>query len=81
MSQYIIQVTEIYRVDSEHEAEELIKDLRRQFTVSKYNCEHKEKKVKGEVVDEWYKVTVVKQFNDEKEPEKQYDITYQVKEF
>lgn len=65
---YLIETTEVYRVESEDEAKAVIEDAKRKSSVVKYNCAYKEKKSKGEVVDSWYKVTIVKKWDDEKEP-------------
>ena len=68
---YLINVTEVYRVDSEQEVEQLIASAKADdnFNLVKYNREYKQKKAKGEVVDDWYKVTLVKNFGDEKDPD------------
>lgn len=70
MKEYLIQTTEMYRVDSESAAAELINTAKtdKNFALVKYNCEHKEKKAKGEIVDSWQRVTLTKAFTDEKEP-------------
>lgn len=80
MSKYLIQTTEVYRVDSEPEVERLIAEAKEDatFSVVKYNCEHKERKQKGEVIDDYYKVSIVKGFTSEKEPETQVVISYEV---
>ena len=65
---YLIETTEIYRVDSEDEAKELIEGAKCTSTVAKYSCIYKEKKTKGEVVDSWYRVSITKKWDDEKEP-------------
>jgi hypothetical protein len=79
MSKYLISVQEIYRADSETEATALIADAKNssEFVLAKYNCEHKERKAKGELIDEWYKVTLNKHFTDEKEPDRQVEIFYE----
>ena len=79
MAKYLITTTEIYRVDDEIEVQNLIEEAKHDpmCTLIKYNREYKEKKSKGEVVDEWYKVTLVKSFNDEKEPERRINISYE----
>ena len=76
---YLVNVTEIYRVDSESEVESLIAEAKADdsFTLVKYNREYKEKKSKGDVIDSWYKVTLVKNFNDEKDPDRIVEITYE----
>lgn len=65
---YLIETTEIYRVDSEDEAKELVEEAKRTSTVAKYSCVYKEKKAKGEIVDSWYRVSITKKWDDEKEP-------------
>ena len=79
---YLIQTTEVFRVDSEEEAQELIKAAKENnmYALKKYNCEYKEKKSKGEVVDDWYKVTLTKCFNEEKEPIVVASVEYQLGE-
>ena len=73
---YLIETTEVYRVDSEDEAKALIEDAKRTSTLKKYNCVSKERKQKGEVVDSWYQVSLKKVFTDEKEPEFSCKVTY-----
>lgn len=70
MSKYLIRTTEVYRADSENEAKLFIEEQKKnpEYELTKYATERKEKKIKGEVVDAWYRVTLVKEFNDEKEP-------------
>lgn len=79
---YLIKTVETYRVSNEAEAKQLIEDAKRdrKFTLSKYLSEKKDKKVKGEIVDEWVRVTLTKLFNDEKEPCNYVDITYDVEQ-
>ena len=80
MSKYLIQTTEVYRVDTEIEVENLIAEAKEEtiFDVVKYNCEHKERKQKGDVVDDYYKVSIVKSFTLEKEPDRQVLINYEI---
>lgn len=80
MSKYLIQTTEVYRVDSEPEVENLIAEAKEDttFDVIKYNCEHKERKSKGDIVDDYYKVSIIKGFTSEKEPETQVLISYEI---
>lgn len=75
---YLIETTEVYRVDQESEAKDLIETAKqgKEYTLKKYSSQYKEKKSKGEIVDAWYKVTLVKEFNSEKEPETQYEVSY-----
>lgn len=75
---YLLETTENYRVDSEAEAKELIENAKAggNYILKKYSSQYKERKQKGEVIDAWYKVTLVKEFNSEKEPYSQVGIVY-----
>ena len=77
---YLITTTEVYRVQTEAEVKELIAEAKAdgRFEVSKYTSEAKAKKVKGEIVEEWFRVTITKIFNDEKEPSAEVSIEYEV---
>jgi uncharacterized protein Veg len=46
--------------------------------LTKYNCEKKERKKKGEVIDSYFKVSLVKSFNDEKDPITDITVSYEV---
>lgn len=76
---YLTKVTEIYRVDTETEVAKMIEEAKNspQYILSKYSSQAKEKKVKGEVVDSWYLLTLVKSFNDEKEPTDEVIVSYE----
>lgn len=80
MARYLITTCETFRVDSEAECEQIINDAKQDstFELTKYNCEAKDVKVKGEVVDTFFKVTLTKNFTDMKEPAFQTEITYEV---
>ena len=82
MSKYLVSVTENYRVDSEPEVEAMLEEAKNDntFILSKYTSTFKEKKQKGEVVDSWYKVSLTKTFTDEKEPDRQVNISYDSQE-
>jgi len=79
MTKYLTQVTETYRVDSEADATAMIEEAKKDsnFVLSKYSCIHKERKAKGEIVDEWFRLILVKDFNDEKEPTDFVTISYE----
>ena len=79
MSKYLVSVQEVYRADTETEATRLIEEAKEssEFILAKYNCEHKERKAKGEVIDEYWKVSLHKSFTSEKEPERQVEIFYE----
>lgn len=78
MSAYLIKVTEQYRCDSEAEARDLIEKAKRndQYLVTKSSSEIKTLKAKGEIIQEWRRVTITKEFTSEKEPEKQMTVEY-----
>ena len=80
MSKYLIQTTEVYRADSEIEAQEIIGAAKAaaEYTLTKYSSEKKEVKAKGEVVDEYYKISLTKAFTDIKDPEIQVDVIYEI---
>lgn len=80
MARYLIQTTEVYRVDSEAEAKALIEEVKEEgiSNLKKYNCEYKNQKAKGEIIQEWYRVTLTKAFTDEKEPTESVTINYEV---
>ena len=74
---HLLEVTENYRVDTDAEAKQLIEDAKGgKALIKKSTSQYKERKAKGEVIDAWYKVTIVKVFNDEKEPTAQIGIYY-----
>ena len=71
MSKYLVSTTETYRVDTESEATRAIEEAKQDgsYVLGKYTSEHKERKSKGEVIDEWRRVLITKEFCDEKEPD------------
>ena len=77
---YLLNVVETYRVADDNEAKALIEEAKkdRNYTLSKYVSQQKEKKVKGEVEDTWTKVTLTKVFTEEKEPECLASVSYNV---
>ena len=76
---YLVSVQETYRVDEEEEVEAIIEAAKRdsRYELAKYTREFKVKKQKGEIVDSWYKVTLNKHFNDEKEPDHFVEVKYE----
>lgn len=78
MSRYLISTTEIYRTDSEAEAQNLIAEAKadKNYTLTKYSTEQKDIKMKGEVVETYCKVQLVKVFTDIKEPDTIATVTY-----
>ena len=79
---YLTKVVETYRIGSEKEVEAFLKELKadNRFTVAKYSSTKKEKKSKGEVIDEWIRFEVTKLFNEEAEPTHDVDIDYEIRE-
>ncbi len=67
---YLIKTTEQYRCSNEEEAAKLIEDAKNatEYEVTKHSTEVKTLKQKGEIVDEWQRVTITKIFSEEKEP-------------
>jgi hypothetical protein len=56
-----IKKVDSYRVDTEEEAKNLLEDLRSKsagYELTKHEVKMKTKKVKGEIVDSWYVLTV-----------------------
>lgn len=80
MNKYLVSATEVYRVDNEESAAALIDEAKAEtkYILAKYSSVKKEKKAKGEIVDEWYQVALVKKFNDEKDPISNIDVNYEV---
>lgn len=69
MSKKLISVTETYRLDDEIEVENFLKELKEDvgFELAKYSSIKKEKKRKGEIVDEWIRFTATKVYGKESE--------------
>lgn len=67
---FLIQTTEIFRCDSEQEAETFLKDMKKDknYEITSSTVAKKEVKQKGEVVDSYIKLTVKKVYNEEKDP-------------
>ena len=80
MSKYLVSTTETYRVDTESEAARAIEEAKQDgsYVLGKYTSEHKERKSKGEVIDEYWKLTLTKLFNDIKEPNSIVNVDYEV---
>lgn len=68
---FLLKTQEVYRFDSDAEATAFIEEEKENplWIIKKSNVELKEIKSKGEVIDSYYKVTIDKIFNNEKEPE------------
>jgi hypothetical protein len=77
---HLIYTTEVYRVDDMDAVDSLREDVEAdgRYAVSSFTYKAKCKKEKGEIVDEWYQVSVKKIFNDEKDPMSAVDVHYEV---
>lgn len=77
---HLIYTTEVYRVDDMDAVDDLRESVEAdgRYAVSSFTYKAKSKKEKGEVVDEWYQVSVKKIFNDEKDPISAVDVRYEV---
>lgn len=80
MSKYLVSTVETYRVDTETEATKVIEEAKQDnaYVLGKYTSEHKERKSKGEVIDEYWKLSLTKIFNDIKEADTPITINYEV---
>ena len=83
MAKYLIKTTEEHRADTEFEATELINSAKAdsRYILSKYSSVKKERKQKGEIIDEYYLVTLVKVFDDAKEPCGEASVEYKIGAF
>ena len=80
MSKYLVSTVETYRVDTEAEAAKAIEEAKNNgsYVLGKYTSEHKERKSKGEVIDEYWKLSLTKLFNDIKEADTLVTVNYEV---
>lgn len=83
MAKYLIKTTEEHRADNESEVTELINAAKAdgRYLLSKYSSVKKERKQKGEIVDEYFIVTLVKVFDDAKDPQGEASVEYKVGAF
>lgn len=79
---YLIKTVETWRVPSEDAAKRLIEESRsnRDFLLSKSSSEYKCTKKGGEIVEDWYRVTLTKEFTNEKAPDSTVSVSYSVEE-
>lgn len=77
---YLCKSSDEYHINTEEQAKAFIEEAKSssEFQLKKYLCEYKEIKSKGEVIDTYYKVTLVKEFNDIKEPMYNINIEYNI---
>ena len=83
MGKYLIKTTEEHRADSELEVTELINAAKadNRYLLSKYSSVKKERKQKGEIIDEYYIVTLVKVFDDPRDPQGEASVEYKIGAF
>ena len=80
MTKYLVNTTEVYRVDTMAAVEALQAAVKAdsRYEVASFTYKAKNKKLKGEIIDEWYQVSVKKIFNDEKNPYTEVSVDYEV---
>lgn len=83
MAKYLIKTTEEHRADTEAEAAALINAAKSdgRYILSKYSSVKKERKAKGEIIDEYFIVTLVKVFDDPKDPCGEAVVEYKIGAF
>lgn len=59
---YLIETTEVYRADTQEEAEALIEEAKATGVLAKYSYIYKEKKSKGEVIDNAFLIQLHKKY-------------------
>lgn len=77
---YLIGTTEVYRVDTEEEENDL-RELAYSspyYEVADFRARPKVRKSKGEIVDEWREVTIKTAITDETEPDRRLRVKYEV---
>ena len=75
---YLVKATETYRVDSDAEVLNMINAAKEsaQWEFEGHTSKKKQIKQKGQVVEEYYLLTLTKSFNDEKDPTDDIEISY-----
>lgn len=76
---YLTKVVETYRLPNEAAVETFLQELKadNNFEVAKYSSTKRQKKSKGEIIDEWIRFEVTKLFNDEQEADREIQIRYE----
>ena len=77
---YLINTTEVFRVSTIEEVEALQEEVKTdgRYDLASFSYKYKCQKQKGEIIDEWYQVSIKKTFNDEKDPCTNVSVTYGV---
>ena len=76
----MVNTTEVLRVGSIEEVEALQEEVKTdgRCELASFSYKYKCTKQKGEIIDEWYQVSIKKVFNEEKDPCTVVDIGYEV---
>ena len=66
---FLMKQTDVYKVDTEEEAMNLIEEfknnqLTESYTVTKSSYVLKTRKSKGEIIDQWFVVSIERSFNE-----------------
>lgn len=79
MSKYLAKTVETYRVNTEEEVKAVLEEFKMDsmYELKKAAYEKKEVKEKGEIVDEFWVLTVTKLFNDLKLPDRAITVKYE----
>lgn len=77
---YLVNTTEVFRVGTIEEVEALQEEVKTdgRYDLASFSFKYKCTKQKGEIIDEWYQVTVKKGFNEEKDPCTVVEISYDI---
>lgn len=77
---YLVNATEVFRVGSIEEVEALQEEVKTdgRYELASFSYKYKCTKQKGDIIDEWYQVTIKKVFNEEKDPCTVVEIGYEV---
>ena len=80
MMKYLVSTTEVYRVENMEAVEALQEEVNSdgRYEVASFSYKAKNKKLRSEIIDEWYQVTIKKVFNDEKDPYTSVTVKYEV---
>lgn len=80
INDYLCNVVETHRVESEVDADALIEEARNSnmYDLTKSSIAHKEVKAKGEIIDEYYLVVLTKFIQEHKTPSIRMTLKYEV---
>lgn len=79
MAKYLINETKVYRFDTDKEAQNFVNGCKKSgYEVISSKIERRSKKAKGEIIDEWTRLTLKLKYNDEKEPDELTDTPWEI---